>query len=68
MKISTSYAQFGKSQTLSKQELLLSTCKNNARSLNVIRSLLAVCFLALSHIFQSVIETGSWNHMDSKLF
>lgn len=28
-----------------------------------------LCFFSsLSCIFQSVIETGSWNHMDSKLF
>lgn len=54
MKISTSYAQFDKSQALSKQELLSSTCRNNDMILNVIKSFLAVCFQAICLVFLSL--------------
>lgn len=63
MKIGTLYAQFGKSQTHSKQELLSSTCKNNDMTINVIKNGFCCLFLSSLSFFlggwgRAVIGTG----------
>lgn len=58
MKTSALYAQFGKSQMLSKQKMLSYTCKNDAMRLNDIKSSLAFCLVCLSLYLKLMGETN----------
>lgn len=58
METSTLYAWFGKSQTLSKQQMLSATCKNNAMSLDVVKSSLVFCLVCLSLYLKLIGETN----------